>query len=246
MKEEIIKNIIAIRSRINLACAKSGRDPKDVRLLMATKTVPAERIQWAIESGEPLIGENKIQELKEKYLPLKGVAHENHFIGHLQTNKIKELLKCDVACIQSLDRIELARKLHQRLLFEKKTIEAFIQVNTSNEESKFGVSPGKALELVKEVSKFTTLKITGLMTIGLFSAEEDKVRPCFQLLKQLQQEIIQARIPGVQMRELSMGMSGDLEIAIEEGATIVRVGTAIFGQRKYSDSYYWNESSRIK
>ena len=173
---------------------------------------------------------------------MKDVPHTNHFIGHLQTNKIKDLLKYDVSCIQSLDRLDLAEKLHQRLQFENKTIEVLIQVNTSFEESKFGASPDNAIELVKQIAQLETLKIKGLMTIGLFSAETEKVRKCFQLLKNIQQQIIALKIPNVEMQELSMGMSGDMETAIAEGATIIRVGTAIFGQRIYPDSYYWNES----
>lgn len=175
---------------------------------------------------------------------MKDVPHTNHFIGHLQTNKIKDLLKCNVSCIQSLDRLDLAEKLHQRLQFENKTIEVLIQVNTSNEESKFGVHPDNAVALVKQIAEMETLKIKGLMTIGLFSAETEKVRKCFRSLKDLQQQIIALKIPNVEMQELSMGMSGDLETAIAEGATIVRIGTAIFGQRVYPDSYYWNENNK--
>lgn len=117
-----------------------------------------------------------------------------------------------------------------------------VQVNTSFEESKFGVSPDNAIELVKQVAQLENLKIKGLMTIGLFSAENEKVRKCFRLLKDIQHQIITLKIPNVEMQELSMGMSGDLETAIEEGATIVRVGTAIFGQRIHPDNYYWNEN----
>ena len=239
---EILENIPHIQERIRKACNESGRNPDEVKLLLATKTVPAERIKIALNTGHTLIAENKVQELKEKYEALKEIPHTNHFIGHLQTNKIKDILKCDVSCIQSLDRLDLAEKLHQRLLFEKKTIEVLIQVNTSFEESKFGVSPDKAIELVKQASQFETLKIKGLMTIGLFSAETEKVRKCFRLLKDIQQEIITLNISNVEMQELSMGMSGDLETAIAEGSTIIRVGTAVFGQRIYPDSYYWNEN----
>lgn len=243
MNEEILENIAIIQERINNACKENGRNPNGVKLLLATKTVPAERIKIALQAGQTLIAENKIQELKEKYEALKGVSHTNHFIGHLQTNKIKDLLKYDVSCIQSLDRLDLAEKLHQRLQFENKTIEVLIQVNTSFEESKFGASPDGAIELVKQVAQLETLKIKGLMTIGLFSAETEKVRKCFRLLKDIQQQIIALSIPNVEMQELSMGMSGDLETAIAEGATIIRVGTAIFGQRIYPDSYYWNEKN---
>lgn len=239
---EIIRNLDQINQRILSACEKAGRNPNEVKLLLATKTVSAERIKIALNAGHTLIAENKVQELKEKFEALKEIPHINHFIGHLQTNKIKDILKYNVSCIQSLDRIDLAEKLHQRLQTENKTIEVLIQVNTSNEESKFGINPDNVIELVKQVAELETLKIKGLMTIGLFSAETEKVRSCFQLLKNIQQQIIALKIPNVEIKELSMGMSGDLETAIEEGATIIRVGTAIFGQRIYPDSYYWNES----
>ncbi|MDR6372195.1 pyridoxal phosphate enzyme (YggS family) [Chryseobacterium bernardetii] len=241
MKDDIIHNLNIINERIRKACEQSGRNIDEVRLLLATKTVSAERIRVALERGQTLIAENKVQELKKKYEDLKSIPHENHFIGHLQTNKIKDILKYDITCVQSLDRLELAEKLHQRLLAENRTMDVLIQVNTSNEESKFGVDPGEAIELTRKISNYTTLKIKGLMTIGLFSAETDKVRACFKILKKLQQDIITENIPGVEMKELSMGMSGDLETAIEEGATIVRVGTAVFGARIYPDSYYWDE-----
>lgn len=242
MSEDIRININTITERIAKACALSGRDQSEVKLLLATKTVPAERIKMALAAGQTLIAENKVQELKEKYEALSETRHTNHFIGHLQTNKIKDLLKYEVSCIQSLDRLDLAEKLHQRLGLENKTMEVLIQVNTSFEESKFGVSPEEAIALTQQVSQLSTLKIKGLMTIGLLSAEVEKVRKCFRLLKDIQQQIIALQIPNVDMQELSMGMSGDLEVAIAEGATIVRVGTAIFGTRPTPDSYYWNEN----
>ena len=242
MTESIVENLKIILERIESACHKSNRNPDEVRLLLATKTVSAENIKIAIKAGQTLIAENKVQEVKEKYESLKSIPHESHFIGNLQSNKIKDVLKCDISCVQSLDRLDLAQKLHQRLLFENKTIEVLIQVNSSNEESKFGVHPSQTIELIQQVSKLETLKIKGLMTIGLFSAETEKVRKCFQLLKEIQEKVISLNIPNVEMKELSMGMSGDLETAIEEGSTIVRVGTAIFGQRIHPDSYYWNEN----
>lgn len=238
----IIDNIAQIRNRIKEAALSVGRNPDDIKLLLATKTVSAENIKVALEAGESIIGENKAQELKSKYNELLDVPHQKHFIGHLQSNKIKELLRYDVVCIQSIDRLDLAEKLQARLEFEKKEIDVLIQVNTSNEESKFGVAPDGAIELTKQVAEFPNIHIKGLMTIGLFSAEEAKVRVCFKLLKDLQQQIAALNLPGVDMSELSMGMSHDLEIAIEEGSTMVRVGTAIFGKRKYADSYYWNEN----
>ncbi len=242
MDELITENIHIIQQRIEKACQSTNRNPLDVKLLLATKTVPAERIEIALRAGQTLIAENKVQELKDKFEYLKTIPHVNHFIGHLQTNKIKDILKCNVTCIHSIDRFDLAEKLHQRLLKEEKIMEVLIQVNTSFEESKYGAAPGEVIGLVQQIATLSTLKIKGLMTIGILSAEAEQVRACFQLLKQIQQQLIALAIPDVSMQELSMGMSGDLEIAIAEGATIVRVGTAIFGQRPTPDSYYWNEN----
>lgn len=238
----IPNKISLIRERMKQACLRANRNPDEVKLLLATKTVSSDNIKIALEAGETLIGENRAQELKRKYIDLQYLPHEKHFIGHLQTNKIKELLRYDVSCIQSIDRLDLAEKLQNRLKFEKKEINIFIQVNTSNEASKFGVSPEKTIELTKQVAEFPNIHIKGLMTIGLFSAEEQKVRKCFKKLKEVQQQITSLNLSNVEMKELSMGMSHDLEFAIEEGSTMIRVGTAIFGKRIYADSYYWNEN----
>jgi len=235
---EIIQNITAIHNRIKTACTNCGRDSQEVKLLLATKTVSADKILIALQAGENLIAENKVQELKEKFEKLKIIPHQTHFIGHLQTNKIKEVIKY-ANCIQSLDRIELAEKLQKRLEFEDKMIDVFLQVNTSYEESKFGMAPENAIDIAMQVQQLDRLHIKGLMTIGLFSAETAKVRRCFQLLKNIKMQMLDKGIP---IHELSMGMSGDLETAIAEGATIIRVGTAIFGKRPYPDSYYWNEN----
>lgn len=236
--KEIKNNIDKILNRIENACKKADRKPDEVKLLLATKTVSAETIKIAFENKQTLIGKNKIQEIKEKYEDLKNIDHQKHFIGHLQTNKVKELLRYNVDCIQSLDRFRLAERLQNRLEYEDKTIDAFLQFNTSYEKSKFGMNPEEAVKFALEIQKFDRINIKGLMTIGLFSVEKEKVRKCFKLLKNIQVQLLDKDIL---VNELSMGMSGDLEIAIEEGATIVRVGTAIFGKRKYPDSYYWNE-----
>ena len=234
---EILNNLSIIKQRIETACLESNRNSNEVKLLLATKTISADKIKIAIEAGETLIGENKVQELTEKFEALKVIPHQTHFIGHLQTNKIKEVIKY-ADCIQSLDRIDLAEKLQRRLEYEDRTIDVFLQVNTSYEDSKFGMDPEKALDFALKVNQLDRLKIKGLMTIGLFSAETEQVRKCFRLLKNMQQQMLEKGIPA---HELSMGMSGDLETAIEEGSTIIRVGTAIFGKRPYPDSYYWNE-----
>ena len=231
--KDIARNIAEIKHRIYEACKKCGRNSEEVRLLLATKTVSPDGIKEALETGENLIGENKVQELRDKFEDLKSIQHTKHFIGHLQTNKIKEVLRCDVSCIQSLDRWDLAEKLQQRLEYEDKKVDVLVQVNTSHEESKFGISPQDVIPFIQKISKLDRLKIKGLMTIGIFSEDGEEVRKCFRTLKNLQQEIMSRNIPNVEMKELSMGMSGDLEIAIEEGATIIRVGTAIFGKRNY-------------
>ena len=235
--KEIVLNLSAVKERMRESCERTGRGLSDVKLLLATKTVSAANIKIALAEGETLIGENKVQELKEKFETLQTVPHQTHFIGHLQWNKIKEVLKY-VDCIQSVDRISLANKLQKRLDFEDKTIDIFIQVNTSYEKSKFGIEPEKALDFALKVKDHERISIKGLMTIGLFSADKEKVRNCFRTLKDIQQQLLDKGIPA---HELSMGMSSDLETAIEEGSTILRVGTAIFGKRAYPDSYYWNE-----
>ena len=234
----IVENLAKIKLRIKNAAEFSGRNFNEIKLLLATKTVSAQNIITAIESGETLIGENKIQELKGKYEELKNTPHQTHFIGHLQTNKIKEVIKY-ADCIQSVDRLESAEKLQKRLEFENRTLDVFIQVNTSYEASKFGVSPENALNFAQQIKQLDRLNIKGLMTIGLFSTEQEKVRKCFQLLKKIQLQMLDKDFP---VYELSMGMSNDLETAIEEGSTIIRVGTAIFGKRPFPDSYYWNDN----
>lgn len=240
MDETIRIHLKTIQERINKACLESGRKSEDVKLLLATKTVSADRIQIAIDEGYSLLGENKVLEALDKYEILKSQTCEWHIIGHLQTNKVKHVLKfADV--VQSVDRMRLAQKLQNRCEFDGRDIDVFIQVNTSYEESKFGVAPQKAIELIKRVYELPRLHIKGLMTIGILSSKDEKVRNCFKLLKEIQQKAQELNLPRASFEELSMGMSNDLEIAIEEGSTMVRVGTAIFGQRPYPDSYYWNE-----
>ena len=226
--------------RIKAACKKTGRDPKEVQLLLATKTVEPERILQAFSCGCTLIGENKIQELRDKYEALSVVPHTAHFIGHLQSNKIKEVVQY-AQCIQSIDNLDTAQKLEQRLAQEGRNLDVLVQVNTSAEKSKFGCVPEDADLLVKAIAALPHITIRGFMTIGLFSGEEEKVRACFRRLKQVQKRVAAMGLPNVSTDILSMGMSGDLEIAIEEGSTMLRVGTAVFGERHYPDSYYWND-----
>lgn len=173
MSELILKNLRSVHKRIRTASKSSNRDLNGIRLLLATKTVDSDSIRFALEQGENLLGENKVQELKKKGPALKKLQPEVHFIGHLQTNKIKEVIKW-ATCIESIDRLKLAKKLHNHLVPENKTIDVFVQVNTSYEQSKFGIAPEKALRFIEQVAAFDTLKVKGLMTIGLFGAAPKK------------------------------------------------------------------------
>lgn len=228
--DDIVHNLKVVHQRIENACKKFGRNPADVRLLLATKTVDPEIIRIAVEAGEKLIGENKVQELKDKDEVLSKLNIERHFIGHLQTNKIKEVIKY-ADCIQSLDRIDVAEQLDRRLQNLAKSIDIFVQINTSNEESKFGIPPERAISFIKELKPFETLKVRGLMTIGLLDSDFEVMRPCLKLLKKTRDNVLNQGIEGIDSLMLSMGMSHDIEIAIEEGTNMVRVGSAIFGNR---------------
>ncbi|EPY12993.1 YggS family pyridoxal phosphate-dependent enzyme [Paenibacillus alvei] len=238
------ENLRTVRQQMELACQASGRKVEDVKLLLATKTVPLEKLQMAIQAGETLFGENKAQELRDKF-PLMQQSNqvEWHFIGHLQTNKVKDVVKY-VTLIHSVDRLKLGQALDHQLAKENKTMDILVQISTSYEESKFGASPETALELVEQLSQFDTLNVKGLMTIGKLNATNDETRHCFRLLKSIQTQVREKKFPRVEMDILSMGMSGDFKVAIEEGATIIRVGTSVFGQRYLPDSYYWNENAR--
>lgn len=240
MKEMIISNLKEVHDRIEAACKLAGRNPLDVQLLLATKTVPADKIRIAIEAGENLIGENKMQELREKDPGLKELNIERHFIGHLQTNKIKDVLKY-VSCIQSLDRLNLAKELDKQLQKEGRNLDVFIQVNTSFEESKFGLKPDEVISFIREMNHYGTLKIKGLMTIGLLDVEKEKMQPSLRLLREIRDEIYKAKIEGISELKLSMGMSQDLELAIAEGSNMVRIGTSIFGNR-FLGKEIWNEN----
>lgn len=239
----IKENLNGIRRRIGETCLRAGRNPAEVKLLLATKTVAPERIASAIKAGATLIGENRVQEFRDKNAALSALDRECHFIGHLQTNKVKEVLKY-VTCIHSIDSLHLAQKLNDRLQFLQRTLEVFVQVNTSFEKSKFGVSPNYAPDLIKQVSELENLRVRGLMTIGTLFATGERARRCFRLLRGIRDEIAVMAIPGVDLRELSMGMTPDFEEAILEGATIVRIGSAIFGGRPTPDGFFWDEKDR--
>ncbi|HEY9408034.1 MAG TPA: YggS family pyridoxal phosphate-dependent enzyme [Jiangellaceae bacterium] len=227
---DIVAALAAVEARIAQACRAAGRDRSDVALLLATKTVTPRRIAAAVRAGARLIGENRVQELVDKADDLAGLPCERHFIGHLQTNKINLVLR-HVTCIQSIDRIDLAERIQRRLDVTDGTLDVFLQINVSAEASKFGVPPGSAVSLAREVAALDRLRVKGLMTIGPASPDTDAVRAGYRSLRAARDHVAEAGLGGVDARELSMGMSGDLELAIAEGATMVRVGSAVFGRR---------------
>ncbi len=223
---DIRANLDAVRRRIERAALDAGRDPADVQVLLAAKTVPAARILVAVEAGFRLIGENRVQELAEKDAELAGRC-ERHFIGHLQSNKVNQVLRY-VSCVQSVDRVDLADRLQRRLEVIDGSIDVLIQVNVSGETSKFGVAPDRTAVLARQVAGHDRLRVAGLMTIGLNSDDGGRVRTGYRRLRELRDEL---RDSGVDAPMLSMGMTGDLELAIAEGSTMVRLGTAVFGRR---------------
>lgn len=221
----IAENIRSVRSRIAQAAGKAGRDPADISLVAATKDVPVNLIEEAIMAGITDIGENRVQEAATKFDALKKYPVTWHMIGHLQTNKIKPALGI-FSVIQSVDSEKLACEISKKA---ERPIDVLIEVNTSGEESKFGISPDRAVELARAVSALPNLKLKGLMTVGPLASKEGETRKSFRLLKSIYNTIKVLNLAGVALKYLSMGMSGDFEIAIEEGSSLVRVGRSIFG-----------------
>lgn len=232
-------NLETIRSRIADACRKVGRDPSEVRLLPVSKTVDEARLRQAYALGLRELGENKVQEAMGKAGAMADLADLRWvLIGHLQTNKAKHAARFADE-FQALDNLRAAAALDKALQARGRALDVLVQVNTSNEDSKFGLAPAEVPAFVRELPAFSSLRVRGLMTLALFSHDEDLVRPCFVKLRELRDRLRQEAPDGIVMDELSMGMSGDFELAIAEGATTVRVGTAIFGHRPTPDSAYW-------
>ena len=233
---EIIANLAAIQARINTACAACGREPDEVRLLPVSKTVPAERLHFAYDAGIRLLGENKVQEAYDKWQALADLDGLNWaVIGHLQSNKVKYVARF-AAEFQALDSLEIAESLDRRLQQEGRSLDVFVQVNTSDESQKYGMTPDAADAFIRALPAYSALRPRGLMTLALFSDDHEAVRRCFVRLRELRDRL---RETNPAIAELSMGMSGDFELAIAEGATTVRVGQAIFGARRTPDSEYW-------
>ncbi|HHE40377.1 MAG TPA: YggS family pyridoxal phosphate-dependent enzyme [Candidatus Cloacimonetes bacterium] len=229
----IKENIVEIKKRITSAALRVNRDPAEIKLLAVTKTHPVETIKTALESGVDFIGENRIQEAEDKLPKLENLYKEFHFIGHLQSNKIKKLMSLNPALIHSIDKLSTASKLNDYLELNDLCQDILIQINTSGEASKFGIEPEDAISFTKELSKLENLNVKGLMTIGMFTDDEQTIRACFRKLKDIFDQLKNEQIPEISMQYLSMGMTNDFEIAIEEGANIVRIGSAIFGNRNY-------------
>lgn len=231
MGTDIAENIRLVKQRIEAAAARAGRNPSDIQLMAVSKTVLPERIGEAINAGLTLFGENYVQEAREK-IPAIGKNVSWHMIGHLQTNKAKYVVHLFDA-IHSVDRLELAQELSKRAGQIKRHLDILIEINVAGEASKSGVAPDEALNLIRQIAVLPNLSIRGLMTMPPFCDNPEESRPYFKALRALRDEIAKAAIDGVSMDELSMGMTDDFEVAIEEGATILRVGRAIFGQRQH-------------
>ncbi|WP_222864051.1 YggS family pyridoxal phosphate-dependent enzyme [Pigmentiphaga aceris] len=242
-REDFVRNLAAVRARIAAACARVGRAPDEVRLLPVSKTVDEARIRLAYDAGCRELGENKVQEAMQKWeamSDLDGVRWS--VIGHLQTNKARHVARF-ASEFQALDSLHVAEALDRRLQHEGRSLDVFVQINTSGEASKYGLAPEQAAAFIQALPAYTSLRVRGLMTLAALSADQSRVRDCFVLLRSLRAQLQQDAPHGVDLHELSMGMSGDFEVAIEEGATVVRVGQAIFGARNTPDKFYWPDAS---
>jgi len=228
----LINNYDNVNENVASACKKTGREPGEVTLIAVSKTKPVEDISTLYEHGVRDFGENKVQELTEKYEQLpKDIRW--HLIGHLQTNKVKYIVD-KVHLIHSVDSVKLAEQIEKEAAKKDVIVNILVQVNVANEDSKFGLDTDETLRNVEAISKFPHIRIKGLMTIAPFVENGEENRKYFKNLKQLSVDIHEKNIDNVSMDFLSMGMSGDYETAIEEGATLVRVGTNIFGMRNYN------------
>lgn len=231
MSDTMKQRLDVIRARMAQACERVGRDPTQVRLLAVSKTFDADAIREAAALGLREFGENRMQEVRDKVPQLEDLNLRWVLIGHLQTNKAKDAARW-VHEVQSLDRLSLAEALSRRLEDEGRQLDVLIQIKTSPEPSKFGLAPESLIEFLNALAAFPALKVQGLMTLAVNSEEEDAVRQCFRLLHRLREEAQAAGF--TEVKRLSMGMTSDFEWAIEEGATDIRIGSALFGSRDYA------------
>ena len=226
------ENLANVREKINIACKKVGRNPDEVTLVAVSKMKPLEDIETLLETGQMEYGENYVQELCDKYEKISRPVHW-HMIGHLQTNKVKYIIDKTVL-IHSVDSVHLAKQIEKEAAKRNLTAQILIQVNIAEEETKFGLDTEELLQIIMEISKFPHVHIRGLMTSAPFVADPEENRCYFKKLHELFVDIGKKNIDNVTMDILSMGMTNDYEVAIEEGATMVRVGTVIFGERNYN------------
>jgi hypothetical protein len=228
------ENLEILRKRIQNACRRCNRRPEDILLVGVTKTFGPETVRQAISVGLLDVGENYVQELIDKRKLVTDETVRWHFIGHLQSNKVKYLAGF-IHLIHAVDNDSVAEEIQKRGEKAGRTIDVLVEVHTTDEATKYGVKPGETVELVKRISRFDHLRVQGLMTMGPFSDDPNDSRPSFQQVAELKKSIIREGIEKVTMEHLSMGMSHDFEVGIEEGATIIRIGTAIFGERTRED-----------
>ncbi|HXD36684.1 MAG TPA: YggS family pyridoxal phosphate-dependent enzyme [Rhodanobacter sp.] len=229
--QQLQQNWARVRAEVDAACREAGRDPAEVTILPVSKTFGVEAIRAAMTLGLRRFGENKVQEIRDKAATLGDGGIEWVVIGHLQTNKAPDVARL-ASEVQSLDRLELAAALHRRLLAEGRSIDVLIQVKTAAEDSKQGLDPTQLPAFLDSLRQYDSLRPRGLMTLATHSDDADEVRRCFRRLRECRD---QAAALGHVLPRLSMGMSGDFPLAIAEGATEIRIGTAIFGQRTYPD-----------
>ena len=227
----MIKRLQDVRNRIQTAARACGRDPETIRLVAVSKTVPANRVRQAIDAGVTILGENYVQEARTKFNDLATYPVSWHFIGHLQSNKAKYAVRL-FDLIHSVDSLKLARELDKQSHKIDKIQEVLIQVNISEEASKSGISVKDTYNLLKDISLLENVSVKGLMTMPPYFNAPEKVRPYFATLRGLRDCLEQQGLLNIHLSELSMGMTGDFEAAIQEGATLVRIGTAIFGKRE--------------
>lgn len=226
-------NLEQVQHNIKDACAKAGRDPKEVTLIAVSKTKPLSDIEELITYGVDVFGENKVQELVDKFENVSTPVNW-HLIGHLQTNKVKYIVD-KATLIHSVDSLRLAKEISKQAASRNVISDILVQVNIANEDTKFGISKEDTLDLIKQISILDNVKIKGLMTIAPFVQNPEENRVHFSNLRQLSLDIVSKNIDNVDISILSMGMTNDYMIAIEEGATMVRVGTGIFGERNYNN-----------
>jgi len=227
----IAENVKKINELVTAACLRSGREPSSVAILAVSKTFSSSWIREAAEAGIRDFGENYVQEFLKKYRELQDLTLRWHFVGHLQTNKVKSVINI-LHLIHSVDSLRLGEEISKRAVAVNRIADILVEVNTSGEPSKFGVPPEETADLIKALLRLPHLRVRGLMTIGPLNVEMPRVRQAFRTLRELRDESLKEGFVGEEFRELSMGMSSDFEIAIEEGATIIRLGTAIFGPRR--------------